>query len=173
MPIRDIPNEKTFAWRDLPLRRFAVTDMKYHSGFLYVAGLSNAEFSSTFRQLKVEALVLVHPGLVKSGLSANRLLGAPGDKFFLCVSGNVFLSRAPIRDHLSEIQSGIKVRDQSGQVGGVWKLNRNKIYFAANRSVNRPTLEVHPYLEDTAGNRVGASFENIVTIQPSIEIEAH
>lgn len=36
-------------WRDTPAASFSVTDMKFHEGKLYVAGLSNASFASTLR----------------------------------------------------------------------------------------------------------------------------
>jgi hypothetical protein len=36
-------------WRDVPEAAYTVTDMVYHEGKLYVAGLSNASFASTLR----------------------------------------------------------------------------------------------------------------------------
>lgn len=38
-------------WRSTPLRSFTVTDMQWHDGKLYVAGLSNGAFASTLRIL--------------------------------------------------------------------------------------------------------------------------
>lgn len=38
-------------WRDIPASTFSITDMDYYDGHLYVAGLSNAEFSSSLRKI--------------------------------------------------------------------------------------------------------------------------
>ena len=47
------PNNSRFAfWKDTPERSFTVTDMKWHEGELYVAGLSNQDFASTLRRIR-------------------------------------------------------------------------------------------------------------------------
>ena len=50
--LRDAPASDYVFWRDMPERSFTVTDMKWHDGELFVAGLSNQEFSSTLRRVK-------------------------------------------------------------------------------------------------------------------------
>ena len=40
-------------WKTTPLRSFTVTDMQWHDGKLYVAGLSNGTFASTLRILSM------------------------------------------------------------------------------------------------------------------------
>lgn len=48
-PIKDRPAaDKTF-WNDVPAATYTVTDLAFHEGRLYVAGLSNATFASTLR----------------------------------------------------------------------------------------------------------------------------
>ena len=44
-------SDKLKFWRDIPANTLTITDMDYHDGFLYVAGLSNAEFASTLRKI--------------------------------------------------------------------------------------------------------------------------
>src|SRR4051812_32467914 len=41
--LRDAPTTNYEFWRDMPERSFTVTDMKWHDGELFVAGLSNQE----------------------------------------------------------------------------------------------------------------------------------
>jgi len=45
------PDDTFKFWDDIPERSFTVTDMKWHDGELFVAGLSNQEFSSTLRRI--------------------------------------------------------------------------------------------------------------------------
>lgn len=47
--IKNRPAADKFFWRDLPEATLTVTDLVYHEGKLYVAGLSNATFASTLR----------------------------------------------------------------------------------------------------------------------------
>ncbi len=47
--IGDLPAADKKLWRDTPAASFTVTDMKFHEGKLYVAGLSNASFASALR----------------------------------------------------------------------------------------------------------------------------
>jgi hypothetical protein len=47
--IGSLPSADKRLWRDTPAASFTVTDMKYHEGKLYVAGLSNASFASALR----------------------------------------------------------------------------------------------------------------------------
>lgn len=49
VPIRNLPGPDQHLWRDTPAATFTVTDMKFHDGKLYVAGLSNASFASALR----------------------------------------------------------------------------------------------------------------------------
>jgi hypothetical protein len=52
MALRDAPTSAYKFWRDTPERSFTVTDMKWRDGELFIAGLSNQEFSSTLRRIK-------------------------------------------------------------------------------------------------------------------------
>jgi hypothetical protein len=47
--IGNVPTADKHLWRDTPAATYTVTDMTYHAGKLYVAGLSNASFASTLR----------------------------------------------------------------------------------------------------------------------------
>lgn len=47
--LRDQPDKSLVLWDHIPGRSFTVTDMQWHEGKLYVAGLSNQAFSSTLR----------------------------------------------------------------------------------------------------------------------------
>lgn len=47
--IGNLPAADKRFWRDIPAASFTVTDMKFHDGKLYVAGLSNASFASALR----------------------------------------------------------------------------------------------------------------------------
>ncbi len=76
------PPETTFKfWNRTPLRSFTVTDMKWHDGKLYVAGLSNATFASSLR-------VLSYPFDGKQTLSSIAMYHT---------SHNQIETRAPIR----------------------------------------------------------------------------
>ena len=44
-------SEELKFWREIPANTLTITDMDYYDGNLYVAGLSNAEFSSTLRKI--------------------------------------------------------------------------------------------------------------------------
>ncbi len=50
--LRDAPTSNYNFWRDTPERSLTVTDMKWREGELFIAGLSNQEFSSTLRRIK-------------------------------------------------------------------------------------------------------------------------
>ncbi|MHA6205643.1 hypothetical protein ACXU4B_14560 [Dyella soli] len=50
--LRDPPTMNEKFWREMPERSFTVTDMKWHDGELFVAGLSNQEFASTLRRIR-------------------------------------------------------------------------------------------------------------------------
>ena len=47
--LKSEPAADKFLWRDVPEATLTVTDLVYHAGKLYVAGLSNASFASTLR----------------------------------------------------------------------------------------------------------------------------
>ena len=47
--IANVPAADKRLWRDTPAATYTVTDMTFHAGKLYVAGLSNASFASTLR----------------------------------------------------------------------------------------------------------------------------
>ena len=47
--IKDRPAVDKVFWRDMPEASFIATDMTFHDGKLYVAGLSNQKFASTLR----------------------------------------------------------------------------------------------------------------------------
>ncbi|SEL81954.1 hypothetical protein SAMN05216359_11830 [Roseateles sp. YR242] len=67
--IGNLPSPDKHLWRETPAASFTVTDMKYHDGKLYVAGLSNASFASTLRvfdfpfqgQAAVSSIEMYHP----------------------------------------------------------------------------------------------------------------
>lgn len=50
--LRDAPKGDDKFWQQTPERSFTVTDMKWRDGELFVAGLSNQEFSSTLRRIR-------------------------------------------------------------------------------------------------------------------------
>lgn len=50
--LRDAPKGDEKFWNQTPERSFTVTDMKWRDGELFVAGLSNQEFSSTLRRIR-------------------------------------------------------------------------------------------------------------------------
>src|SRR5262245_5180787 len=50
--LRDAPDAANVFWRDIPERSFTVTDMKWRDGELFIAGLSNQDFSSSLRRVK-------------------------------------------------------------------------------------------------------------------------
>ena len=50
--LRDAPSAKSEFWNEIPERSFTVTDMKWHNGEVFVAGLSNQDFASTLRRVK-------------------------------------------------------------------------------------------------------------------------
>src|SRR5258706_7158686 len=50
--LRDAPTSNYKFWRETPQRSFTVTDMKWHDGELFIAGLSNQEFASALRRVK-------------------------------------------------------------------------------------------------------------------------
>lgn len=50
--LRNAPDTDEKFWKETPERSFTVTDMKWRDGELFVAGLSNQDFSSTLRRVK-------------------------------------------------------------------------------------------------------------------------
>ncbi len=50
--LRDAPAADEKFWKKFPERSFTVTDMKWHDGELFVAGLSNQDFASTLRRVR-------------------------------------------------------------------------------------------------------------------------
>lgn len=50
LALREAPTTDFRFWKDAPERSFTVTDMKWRDGELFIAGLSNQEFSSTLRR---------------------------------------------------------------------------------------------------------------------------
>jgi hypothetical protein len=50
--LRNSPTGQEKFWNETPDRSFTVTDMKWREGELFVAGLSNQEFSSTLRRIR-------------------------------------------------------------------------------------------------------------------------
>ncbi|MGO4702057.1 hypothetical protein [Dyella sp. 2RAB6] len=49
--LRDALTTNEKFWKEMPERSFTVTDMKWHEGELFVAGLSNQDFASTLRRI--------------------------------------------------------------------------------------------------------------------------
>ena len=49
--LKNPDNSKVEFWKEIPERSFTVTDMKWNSGELFVAGLSNQDFASTLRRI--------------------------------------------------------------------------------------------------------------------------
>lgn len=49
--IQNPASEDLKFWRDIPASTLTITDIDYHDGFIYVAGLSNGEFASTLRKI--------------------------------------------------------------------------------------------------------------------------
>lgn len=52
LELQNAPDAQAHFWRTVPARSFTVTDMKWHQGELFVAGLSNQSFASTLRRIK-------------------------------------------------------------------------------------------------------------------------
>ena len=50
--LENAPSDNHMFWGKVPLRSFTITDMEFHNGELLVSGLSNEEFSSTFRRIE-------------------------------------------------------------------------------------------------------------------------
>lgn len=50
--LRDAPTTSAEFWKQTPERSYTVTDMKWHDGELFVAGLSNGNFASTLRRIR-------------------------------------------------------------------------------------------------------------------------
>jgi hypothetical protein len=49
LPLKDTPQSDLKIWDETPLRSLTVTDLKWHDGQLYIAGLANTDFASTLR----------------------------------------------------------------------------------------------------------------------------
>lgn len=49
--IQNPVTEQANFWRDIPANTLTITDLDYHEGFLYVAGLTNGEFASSLRKI--------------------------------------------------------------------------------------------------------------------------
>lgn len=52
IPIKALRTESFNFYRDLPASTFNITDIDYHDGYVYVAGLTNGVFASTLRKIK-------------------------------------------------------------------------------------------------------------------------
>ena len=50
--LQGAPEAANRIWRDIPERSFTVTDMKWRDGELFIAGLSNQDFSSSLRRVQ-------------------------------------------------------------------------------------------------------------------------
>jgi len=50
--LRDAPTSNFKFWKEMPERSFTVTDLKWHDGELFIAGLSNQDFASTLRRAR-------------------------------------------------------------------------------------------------------------------------
>ena len=50
--VREPRTESFNFYRDLPASTLNITDIDYHNGYVYVAGLTNSEFASTLRKIK-------------------------------------------------------------------------------------------------------------------------
>ena len=50
--IRNPASSELVFWKETPASSLTITDIDYHDGYIYVAGLTNAEFASTLRKLK-------------------------------------------------------------------------------------------------------------------------
>ncbi len=49
--ISNPPSSDLSFWRDIPASTLTITDIDYHDGYMYVAGLSNGEFASNIRKI--------------------------------------------------------------------------------------------------------------------------
>ncbi|MEL6866729.1 MAG: hypothetical protein AAFP19_20065 [Bacteroidota bacterium] len=50
--IKNPASSELLFWKETPASALTITDMDYHDGFLYVAGLTNSEFASTLRKIQ-------------------------------------------------------------------------------------------------------------------------
>ncbi len=88
--IEDAPRGDFKFWGRTPLRSFTVTDMKWHDGKLFVAGLSNQTFSSSLR-------IIGYPFGGKQSISSIAMYHT---------SHNQIETRAPIREMTFETING-------------------------------------------------------------------
>lgn len=79
--LRDAPTSNEKFWKKTPERSFTVTDMKWHDGELFVAGLSNQDFASTLRRVH-------YPFDAKQSITSLEIFHGGHDQFE---------TRAPIR----------------------------------------------------------------------------
>lgn len=50
--IKNPASAELMFWEETPASALTITDIDYHAGFVYVAGLTNSEFASTLRKIK-------------------------------------------------------------------------------------------------------------------------
>jgi hypothetical protein len=79
--LRDAPTPNEKLWGRMPERSFTVTNMKWHDGELFVAGLSNQDFASTLRRVR-------YPFDTKQSITSVEIFHGGHDQFE---------TRAPIR----------------------------------------------------------------------------
>ncbi|HEY4144332.1 hypothetical protein [Pinirhizobacter sp.] len=79
--LRDAPTTNEKFWKQTAERSFTVTDMKWRDGELFVAGLSNQDFSSTLRRVR-------YPFDAKQSITSLEIFHGGHDQFE---------TRAPIR----------------------------------------------------------------------------
>ena len=50
--IKNPASSELLFWKETPASALTITDIDYHEGYIYVAGLTNSEFASTLRKIK-------------------------------------------------------------------------------------------------------------------------
>ena len=85
------PSSAAAFWGKIPARSFTVTDMKWRQGVLYVAGLSNQDFSSALR-------LIPYPFRGRGAMASVEIYHA---------SHNEIETRAPIRTMTFETLNGV------------------------------------------------------------------
>jgi hypothetical protein len=119
--LRDAPTSTMKFWKQTPERSFTVTDMKWRQGELFVAGLSNQDFSSTLRRVRypfdarqsVTSLEVFHGGHdqfeTRSPIRAMSFANLNGKPYLVAAYTCTPLALIP----LDQLKDGAHVRGQT------------------------------------------------------------
>ena len=120
--MNDAPNTDLIFWRRVPLRSLTFTDIEYHKGKLYVAGISNADFDASLRSIPypfkegnqgtttVEVFHTVHNQQeTRSPIQTLEIVELNGEEYILAVYTCTPMVLFPLKD----------IKDESHIVGKV------------------------------------------------------